>query len=617
VSKDYYDECDSSDDDSTDDGSSVKDSNPLVLEIDDNDGGGDDSAAADYSVDRLTCDYVGDNDKSLSDPEIDTVDYPRDRMSAGDRSTCITTVDCSSGSREDIDAGRPPIIAVAEDGDELAERLDEKFERFVDSKTDVSPDNVATNNTAEPAIEQCTDERLYSNDSAEPTFERIENEFVSAEMNYENGELNSDESAKHDDENSNENYNNKNVINNQKNIVDYPRDQMSAGDRSTCITTVDCSSGSREDIDAGRPPIIAVAEDGDELAERLDEKFERFVDSKTDVSPDNVATNNTAEPAIEQCTDERLYSNDSAEPTFERIENEFVSAEMNYENGELNSDESAKHDDENSNENYNNKNVINNQKNIVDYPRDQMSAGDRSTCITTVDCSSGSREDIDAGRPPIIAVAEDGDELAERLDEKFERFVDSKTDVSPDNVATNNTAEPSIEQCTDERLCSNDSAEPTIEHIENEFVSAEMNYANDELNPDESGKLEDENSNENYNNKNVVNNHHRNVGGSIEINNTLKDNNSEKCINPDLNERQGVEVLPLLCSEQIINTSQILCTEKLYTLDIIDHDNAEEESSLTATCKSDLNETKAIPIQLPWLLPPQTKEEFYIKKSSE
>ncbi|XP_060876207.1 dynein axonemal assembly factor 1 homolog [Metopolophium dirhodum] len=263
---------------------------------------------------------------------------------------------------------------------------------------------------------------------------------------------------------------------------------------------------------------------------------------------------------------------------------------------------------------HNDKGLSDAESDIVDYPRDRMPAGDRSTCITTVDCSSGY---IDTGHPPIITVAEDGDELAERLDEKCEHFVDSKTDASPNNVETNNTVEPSLEQCTDDRLCSNESAELTIEYIENEFVSAEMNYANDELNPDESGKLDDENSNKNYNNKNVVNNHYRNVGGSIEINNTLKDNDSETCKNSDLNERQGVEGLPLLCSEQIINTSQILYAERSHTLDIIGHDNAEEESSLTTTCKSDRSEIKAIPIQLPWLLTPQIKEEFHIKKSSE
>jgi len=257
------------------------------------------------------------------------------------------------------------------------------------------------------------------------------------------------------------------------------------------------------------------------------------------------------------------------------------------------------------------------ESDIVDYPRDRMPAGDRSTCITTMYSNSGSREDIDAGHPPIITVAEDGDELAERLDDKCEHFVDSKTDESPNNAEMNSTIEPSLEQCTDDRLCSNESPELMIECIENEFVSEEMNCVNDELNPDESGKLDDENSNENYNNKNVVNNHHRNVGGSIEINNTLKDNDSETCKNSDSNERKGVEGLPLLCPEQIINTSQILCAERSYTLDIIDHDNAEEESSLTATCKSDRNEIKTIPIQLPWLLPPQIKEEFYIKKSSE
>jgi len=403
----------------------------------------------------------------------------------------------------------------------------------------------------------------------------------------------------------------------ENDIVDYPRDRMSVGDWSTCITTVDCSSGSREDIYADCPTIIAVAEDGDELAERLDEKYELFVDSKTDASPNNVATNNTAEPSLEQCTDDRLCSNDSAELTIERIENELVSTEMNYANDESNPDESGKLDDDNSDENHSNKNVVNNQKNVVDYPRDQMPAADRSTCITTVDCDSGSREDIDADCPTIIAVAEDGDKLAERLDEKCERFVDSKTNTSPNNIPTNNTVEPSLEQCTDNRLCSNDSAELKIERIENEFVSTEMNYAKDELNSDESGKLDDENSNENYNNNNVVNNHLGNVGSSIDIKNTLKDNDSEKCKNPDLNERQGVEGLPILCAKQIINTSQILCTERLYTLDIIDHDNVEEESSLIATCKSDRNEVKEIPIQLPWLLPPQTKEEFYIKKSSE
>ncbi|XP_029346209.1 dentin sialophosphoprotein [Acyrthosiphon pisum] len=265
----------------------------------------------------------------------------------------------------------------------------------------------------------------------------------------------------------------------------------------------------------------------------------------------------------------------------------------------------------------NDKGLSDPESDIIDYPRDRMPAGDRSTCITAVDRSSGSREDIDSSRPPIIAIAEDGDELAERLDDKCEHFADSKTDASPNNIATNNNAKPSLEQRTGDRLCSYDSAELTIEPIENEFVSAEMNYANDELNPDESGKLDDGNSNENYNNKNVVNNHHRNVGGSIEINNTLKDNDSETCNNPDLNERQDVEGLPLLRSEQIINTSQILCAERLYTLDIIDHDNTGEELSLTETCESDRNEIKAIPIQLPWLSPPQTKDEFFIKKSSE
>jgi len=257
----------------------------------------------------------------------------------------------------------------------------------------------------------------------------------------------------------------------------------------------------------------------------------------------------------------------------------------------------------------NNKGLSDLESDVVDYPRDQMPADERSTCVTAVDCSSGNQEDEDAGRPPIIVVAEDGDELAERLDEKREHFVDSKTDAFSNNVVTDNT-----ESCTYDRLCSNKSAELVIERIENEFVSAEINYSNDELNPDESGKLDDENSNGNYNDKNVVNNHHQNVGGSIEINNTLKDNDYETCKIPDLNKKQGVEGLPLLCSEQIINTSQILCAKRLCTLDIIDHDNAEEESSLTTTCKSDRNE---IPIQLPWLLPPQTKEEFFIKKSSE
>lgn len=261
----------------------------------------------------------------------------------------------------------------------------------------------------------------------------------------------------------------------------------------------------------------------------------------------------------------------------------------------------------------NNKGLSDLESDFVDYPSDQIPAGERSTCITSVDCGSGSQEDEDAGHPPIIVVAEAGGELAERLDEKCEHFVDSKIDAFSNNVVTDNT-ELFLEQCTDDHLCSNESAELVIERIENEFVSAEMNYANDELNPDESGKLDDENSNENNNNKNVVNNHHQNVSGSIEIKNTLKDNDSETCKNPDLNERQGVEGLPLLCSEQIINTSQILCAKRLCTLDIIDHDNAEEESSLTTTCKSNRNE---IPIQLPWLLSPQTKEEFFIKKSSE
>jgi len=267
----------------------------------------------------------------------------------------------------------------------------------------------------------------------------------------------------------------------------------------------------------------------------------------------------------------------------------------------------------------NDESLSNLQSDVIKYSH-RLPAGGRSTCITTVDCSSGIREDKD-GSQPIIGVADNGVEPAEQLNKKCEHFIDSKNDAFANDAEVNNT-EPSLEQYTDGRLSTN----PMIERTENELVYAEMNCVNDKLNLEESEKHEktifdfndDENSNQAFDN-NVINNDHRNVAGSIEINNILKDNDSETCKNPHLNERQRFESLPLICSEQTINTSQILCSERLNTLETIDHDNSEDESSLTilTTCKSDRNEIKELPIQLPWQLPPQIKEEFYIKKSSE
>ncbi|XP_022166486.1 dynein assembly factor 1, axonemal-like [Myzus persicae] len=265
--------------------------------------------------------------------------------------------------------------------------------------------------------------------------------------------------------------------------------------------------------------------------------------------------------------------------------------------------------------------VVNNDEGLSEFESDvinhlrRLPAGERS---------GGSQEDS-GGRHPIIGVSDDGVESVERLNEKCEHFVENKADEFANDAEVNNT-EPSLEQYTDGRLCSNDSNKLMIERTENKLVYAEINYVNDELNTDESGKQTktnfdfNENSSQTYDN-NVINNDHRNFGGSIEINNTLlKDNDSETYKNLDLNERQSFESLPLLCPEQTNNTSQILCPKRLNTHDTIDHDNADEESSLTiltATCESDRNEIKEIPIKLPWLLPPQTKEEFYIKKSSE
>jgi len=513
VSKDYYDECDSSEDDSTDDESSGKDPKPLVREIVDNHDIRDVSAVYD-SVDPSTHHNVGDKDEGLNDLEGDVIDYPRDGLPAEERSTtCITKRDCNSGSRED-NYGRPPmIIGVADDdGDESTDRLNKKCEHFVDNKADA----VANNYTEPHSLKQCSnDDRLCSNDSTELTIQRTENEIISTEMNVINDELNPDESGNH----------------------------------------------LKTHFDSNQP------------IERLNKKCEHFVDCNKadDAFANDAVANNTGPYCLEQCADDRLCSNDSAELMIERTENEIFSTEMNYMNDESNPDESGKH----------------------------------------------------------LKTNFDVDEPTERLNKKCEHFVDNKADdaLANDAAAVNTESYSLIEQCADgDRLCSNDLTKLMTERIENEIVSTKMNDMNDELNPDEREKHlktnfdynNDENSIENYNdNNNAINNDHRNVGGSIKISNILNDNDSEMSINPNLNDIQVVESSPLLCLEQItINTSQILCPKKLNTLDIIDHDNAGEESSLITTCKSDRNEIKEIPIQLPWLLPLDTQEEFYIKKSS-
>lgn len=264
------------------------------------------------------------------------------------------------------------------------------------------------------------------------------------------------------------------------------------------------------------------------------------------------------------------------------------------------------------------------ESDVVDSSRDRMR--EPSTCTATADCASGCREDIDGCSPPIIA--KDGDEPAERLDENCENSVDSKADTLENevgNIATGINTELSLKQCTDDRLSLKDSTSSVIEHTENEFVSVETKYYVDaESNSNEKEKCvqmyldfnDDDNGNENHNNNNnnETNNHYRNVGGSIENDKTLKDSNS-KTFESDL--QKCVESSPVLGSEKTIKTSQILCSKKLYNLDIIDHHNVEEEPILFTNCKSDQNETEEIPIRLPWLLPSQTEEEYYIKKSSE
>jgi len=245
-----------------------------------------------------------------------------------------------------------------------------------------------------------------------------------------------------------------------------------------------------------------------------------------------------------------------------------------------------------------------------------------STCTATADCASECREDIDGCSPTIIE--KDGDKPAERLDENCENSVDSKADTLESevmNIATGINTEPSLKQCTDDGLSLNESTSSVIEHIENEFVSVETNYYVDaESNSNKKEKCvemyldfnDDESSNENYNNNNEANNHYRNGGGSIENNKTLKDSDSET-FESDL--QKCVESSPILGSDKTIKTSQILCAKKPYTLDIIDHNNVEEEPILFTNFKSNQNETEEIPIRLPWLLSSQTEEEYYIKKS--
>ncbi|KAL5235914.1 hypothetical protein ACI65C_003324 [Semiaphis heraclei] len=604
VSKDYYDECDSSEDDSTDDESSAKDPKPLVREIVDNHDGRDVSAADD-SVDPSTRHNVGDNDEVLSDLEDDVIDYPQ--LPAEERSTtCITKIDCNSGSREDND-GRPMIIGVADnDSDEPTEQLNNIIcEHFVDIKA-----YAAANNYTEPcSLEQCADDgRLCPNDSTELMIDRTENKIISIEMNEVNDELNPDESGRtgnHLKTNLNGDEPSERLNKKCEHFVDNKSDEKLANDAAANNTEPyslieQCAGGDRlcsnddelmieraeneifytemnEVNDEINPDEsgkhLKTNLDGDKPSERLNKQCEHFVVNKADEILVNDAAANNTEPysVVEQCTDDRLYSNDSAELMIERTEHEIFYTEMNYMNDELNPDESGK----------------------------------------------------------LLKTNFDVDKPTEQLNKKCELFVDNKADETLVNDAAANNTEPYsvIEQCADDdRLCSNDSAELMIERTEHEIFFTEMNYMNDELNPDESGKHlktnfdynDDENSIENYNdNNNAINNYHRNVGDSKKISNILNDNDSETGINPNLNEIQGVESSPSLCSEQItFNTSQILCPKKLNTLDIIDHDNAEEESSLITTCKSDRNEIKEIPIQLPWLLPLDTREEFYIKKSS-
>ncbi|XP_060854163.1 dynein axonemal assembly factor 1-like [Rhopalosiphum padi] len=266
------------------------------------------------------------------------------------------------------------------------------------------------------------------------------------------------------------------------------------------------------------------------------------------------------------------------------------------------------------------------ESDVVDRQRDRIE--ESSTCTATVDCGSGRQEDIDGCYPSVIGIVNDSNESAERLDEKCEHSVDSKADTFDSevvNIAVANNTEPSLKQCTDDLLSSNDSTELVIERTKNKFDSVETIHVNAEINSDENEKCvktnldfnDDKNSNENYNNNNVINNHYRSFGGSIEINKTIMINikNDSETFKSDL--KKGVECLPTLCSEQSINTSQILCAKKLYTLDIIDHNSVEEESGSSTTCKSDQNQIQETPIRLPWLLPSQTEEEYYIKKSSE
>lgn len=264
------------------------------------------------------------------------------------------------------------------------------------------------------------------------------------------------------------------------------------------------------------------------------------------------------------------------------------------------------------------------ESDVVDSSPDRMR--EPSTSTATADCASRSREEIDGCSPTIIA--KDGDEPAERLDKNCENSVDSKTDTLESevvNISTGINTESSLKQCTDDNLSLNESTSSVIEHTENEFFSVETNYYVDaESNLNEKEKCvemyldfnDDENSNKNYNNNNnnEANNHYRNVGGSIENNKTLKDSDSETS-ESDL--QKCVESLPVSGSEKTIKTSQVLFTKNPYTLDIIDHNNVEEEPILFTNCKSDQNETEEIPIRLPWLLPSQTEEEYYIKKSSE
>ncbi|KAE9544160.1 hypothetical protein AGLY_001339 [Aphis glycines] len=266
------------------------------------------------------------------------------------------------------------------------------------------------------------------------------------------------------------------------------------------------------------------------------------------------------------------------------------------------------------------------ESDVVDSSTDRKR--EPSTCTATADCASESREDIDGCSPTIIA--KDGDKPAERLDENCKNSADSKADTLESevvNIATGINTESSLKQCTNNGLSLNESISLVIEHTENEFVSEETNYYVDaESNSNKKEKCvemyldfnDDENSNENYNNNNnnnnnETNNHYRKVDGSIE-NKTFKDSDSET-FESDL--QKCVESSPILGSEKTIKTSQILCAKKPYTLDIIDHNNVEEEPILFTNLKSDQNETEEIPIRLPWLLSSQTEEEYYIKKSSE